>query len=72
MIKKILLIMFIFVSVTNCSTVLEINERVNEAARITYGNVIDCGSITIQSGCPSIQEGFVAVTPEYEFDCGRL
>ena len=38
----------------------------------TPGDVVDCGSITIQTGCPSIQEGSVAVTPEYEFDCGRL
>ena len=37
-----------------------------------YGNTIDCGSITVQTGCPSAQEGYVSATPEYELDLGRL
>ena len=34
--------------------------------------VTDCGSITVQTGCPSIQEGLVTQTAEDELDLGRL
>ena len=33
---------------------------------------IDCGSVTIQTGCPSIQEGQVSLPYEYALDLGRL
>ena len=34
--------------------------------------VTDCGSVSIQTGCPSIQEGQVSLPYEYALDLGRL
>ena len=39
---------------------------------ILYGTFGDCGSITIQTECPSLQEGSVAVTYETALDLGVL
>ena len=39
--------------------------------RYTYGDIIDCGTITLQTGCPSVNEGLL-IPPEYELDLGRL
>ena len=38
----------------------------------TGSDVVDCGSITVQTGCPSLQEGQVSLPYEYALDLGRL